>query len=179
MKKGVKICVLCITIFVILSTCLITSSAYSNQYPAYLGYAECAYVEVQSNLGKGSVVIPQNYQYGFLSLYNLVSLSNIGSSTINGYFILENGTAYTIRIQALNYMQYSTQSGYQTVWNELTFSQIYNTNCDIRDVAASSSDHVYKFSVPETFNTVLLILILVVEFLKLISTRVKSNARTV
>ena len=172
MKRVCKLCVVFIIISGILLTCLITSYAYSNVYPEYLKYADCAYIEINSNLGVGCIVVPINYQFDNLTIYNN-SIANIGSGTITGYFIGSNGTTRQIRIQSLSTVQYYYTQGYQTYYEDLTFTSILNTNVNLNSVSSQSQDKVYNFTTPQIVIVVLLCFILFVDFLKLVYFRVK------
>lgn len=155
MKRVFKLCVVCIFTLGILSTCLFTCSAYSNQYPEYLNYADCAYIEINSNLGIGSVVIPHNYQFEYLTIYNDNTIANIGTNTISGYFISQNGTSRQIRITSLGTLQYYYSQGYQTYYEDLTFSEILNTNINLNSVSSSAYDKVFNFSTYEILMLVM------------------------
>lgn len=107
---------------------------YGNEYPTYVKYSGGAYIEVQSAIGRGTIVLQNSYKNGFIGFtgdkYYLCNLSN---STITGRFILSNGTEYNCRFSAFEAPQYYYQSGTSNQWRYLNTTQIYNTNCEFID----------------------------------------------
>lgn len=102
---------------------------YGSDYPDYLPAVGYKYVEVQSSLGRGAIVVSSTIPDTSISLSSVNSnLYNTTGSNISGIFRTQNGTDYTIRFTSYSYPEYATSSGYNTVWTELTISQIYNTN---------------------------------------------------
>ena len=177
--KGKKVCV-CIISFVILLIFHITPYAYSNQYPSYLGSEYCAYIECNTNLGRGALIIPVNYQYDYLSIEN-GQIINLGTSTISTRFILQNGTVYDVRCQYLNHFEYRYTSGYQILYADINITKIYNTNCNINSYTSSAYDRVYNFSTYEIIVICSLFTILFIEFGKLLRNlfRRKDNGRII
>lgn len=145
MKRKNKLCGVFIITFVILSTCLITCSAFSNQLPVYLSsFGNPAYIEIQaSNFGRCALVLPVSYSDNTLS-YTSSNIVNVTSGTIYGYLVTQNGTTYDVRGQRLSALQYVTSSGYQTIYNDITYTQIYNTN--IRFTNNDSDNEFVKLS---------------------------------
>lgn len=102
---------------------------YGSDYPDYLPSVGLKYVEVQSSLGRGSVIVSSTISDTSLSLSSVNNnIYNTTGSNISGIFRLSNGTDYTIRFTSYSYPEYATTTGYNTVWTPLTVSEIYNTN---------------------------------------------------
>ena len=156
MKRVIKLCVIFIIISVTLSTCLITSFAFSNQYPAYLGsFGEAAYIEIDSStFGRCSLVFPISYQENYLS-FTGNRFVNITSGTIYGYLVTQSGNVYDIRGQRLSNLQYATSSGYQTIYNDITYNEIYNTNVHFSN---TSSDN--EFVRVNSYQIIVIVLLL-------------------
>lgn len=93
--KGKKIkCLICSAIFTLLfigSLCFpIFAAEYGKQYPAYLKQSAGCFIECQTNLGKGSIVLPRNYQYEYIGFSGSGSnVMNLQSSSISGQLVLE------------------------------------------------------------------------------------------
>lgn len=107
---------------------------YGNEYPTYVKYSGGVYIEVQSAIGRGTIVLQDSYKTGYIGFtgdkYYLCNLSN---STITGRFILNNGTVYNCRFSAFEAPQYYYQTGTTNQWRYLNTTQIYNTNCEFID----------------------------------------------
>lgn len=133
MKK--KILTVLLTLVCVLSL-PVTAFAedYGNEYPTYVKYSGGAYIEVQSAIGRGTIVLQDSYKSGYIGFtgdkYYLCNLSN---STITGRFILSNGTEYTCRFSPFEAPQYYYQSGTVNQYRYLNTTQIYNTNCEFID----------------------------------------------
>lgn len=107
---------------------------YGTEYPSYISYSGGAYIEVQSTLGRGSLVFQDTYKVGYLGFYGSgYNLCNISNSTLTGRFILQNGTTYQARISSFSTPQYYYESGTTREWRTLNTSKIYNTNCEFVD----------------------------------------------
>lgn len=168
--KGKKFkCLICSAIFTLLfigSLCFPTFAAeYGRQYPAYLKQSAGCFIECQTNLGKGTIVIPRNYQYEYIGFSGSGSnVMNIQSSSISGQFILENGTSYEVRASGFSTFQYYDNKGNWGSYYDLTVSQIYNTNVQFTDEQGDRGNLIYNFSNYQKFVAVLLSLLLLVYF---------------
>ena len=133
MKK--KILTVLLTLVCVLSLPVTAfAEEYGNEYPTYVKYSGGAYIEVQSAIGRGTIVLQDSYKSGYIGFtgdkYYLCNLSN---STITGRFILSNGTEYTCRFSPFEAPQYYYQSGTVNQYRYLNTTQIYNTNCEFID----------------------------------------------
>ena len=150
--KGKKIkCLICSVIFTLLFTALLCfptyAAEYGRQYPAYLKQSAACFVECQTNLGKGAIVLPRNYQYEYIGFSGSGSnLMNLQSSSISGQFVLENGTSYEVRASGFSTFQYYNNSGNWGSYYDLTVSQIYNTNVQFTDDKSDRGNVIYYFS---------------------------------
>lgn len=168
--KGNKIkCLISSVIFILLfivSLCFPTYAAeYGKQYPAYLKQSAGCFIECQTNLGKGSIILPRNYQYEYIGFSGSGSnVMNLQSSSISGQFVLENGTSYEVRASGFSTFQYYSNSGNWGSYYDLTVSQIYNTNVQFTDEQGDRGNVIYNFSNYEKFVVVLLSLSLCVYF---------------
>lgn len=119
---------------------------YGTEYPNYIPYSGGAYIEVQSTLGRGSLVFQDTYKTGYLGFYGSgYNLCNISNSTMTGRFILENGTVYQARISSFSTPQYYYESGVTREWRNLNMTKIYNTNCEFVD--NTSNERNNKFDI--------------------------------
>lgn len=128
------ICVIAVLV-VFLQLMVVGVYAYGNEYPAYSTVSGGAWVECNTILGRGVLIIPVDYlnqSLGFTgSGYKLLNCMN---STINGIFICQNGTQYTVRATRFNYIEYvSSTGGGGTTYSDLNISTIYNTNMEFVD----------------------------------------------
>lgn len=164
--KGRKIkCLIYSVIFTlgfIVSLCFPAYAAeYGRQYPAYLKQSAACFVECQTNLGKGSIVLPQNYQYNYLGFSGQGSnIMNLQSSSISGQFVQENGTSYEVRASGFSTFQYYYSNGSWGSYYDLTVSQIYNTNIQFTDEQDDRGNIIYNFSNFQKFLLVICTLLL-------------------
>ena len=123
------------TLAFIASLCFPTMAAsYGKDYPPYLEQSASCFIECQTQLGRGTVVLPIDYCSDSLGFYGGNNqLMNITNSTISGYFVLSNGTTYDLRFSAFFTPQYYQQDSWQGRYYDLNVSQIYNTNCFLLD----------------------------------------------
>lgn len=128
MKRGFKCLSVFIIGFIILSAFPVISSAYSEQYPDYLDNRYCAYITCKTNLGNGTLVLPINTKDNAITITKTQCFFNMTNSTINGYFILPNGTKTTIRGTYLSNLQYAVNTGYNTTYADLHYTEIVDTN---------------------------------------------------
>lgn len=169
MKGKIFKCLICsamFTLFFIVSLCFPTFAAeYGKQYPAYLKQSAGCFIECQTNLGKGTIVIPRNYQYDFIGFSGSGSnIMNLQSSSISGQFVLENGTSYDVRASGFSTFQYYSNSGNWGSYYDLTVSKIYNTNVQFTDEQGDRGNVIYNFSNYQKIVAVLLSLSLCVYF---------------
>lgn len=112
--------------------------SWGRDYPSYVDQSAAAFIECQTVLGKGSIILPLNYQENTIGFYGSGNnLCNLLSSTVNGIFVTESGNQYTVRATRNNYFEYSTSSGYSTYYTDLNVTQIYNSNVQIYDFTGS------------------------------------------
>ena len=162
MKRKNKLCAAFIIVFVALLIFPIISCAYSNQFPAYLGnYTGAAYIELQAqSFGRCALVFPVSYQENYLS-FTGNRIVNVSSGTIYGFLVTQNGTTYDVRGQRLSNLQYSTTSGYQTVYYDIQYSEIYNTN--IRFTNTDSNNEFVKLNSYQIITITILIFLVLAE----------------
>lgn len=141
MKK--KILTILLTLVCVMSLPVTAFGAdYGNEYPTYVKYSGGAYIEVQSTIGRGTIVLQDSYKSGFIGFTgNNYYLCNLSNSTITGRFILTNGTVYNCRFSAFEAPQYQTDSITNREWRYLNTTQIYNTNCEFIDNTSLERDN--------------------------------------
>ncbi|MCH5315279.1 MAG: hypothetical protein J1E81_05145 [Eubacterium sp.] len=126
---------------------------YGTEYPAYIPYSGGAYIEVQSSLGRGSLVFQDTYKTGYFGFsgsgYNLFNISN---STLTGRLIMQNGTTYQARFSSFNTLQYYYESGMTREWRDVTTSKIYNTNCEFLDNTTNDRGNIIDIFYGDSFN---------------------------
>ncbi len=165
-KKCLSLFVALIGVF-IMSLCFpVYAEEYGAQYPSYVNQSGGCFIECQSNLGKGTLILPMNYckdTFGFSGQhYNVMNITN---STVSGYFVLENGTTYNARASSFNTFQYQSNDDYYSRWYDLTVSKIYNTNAQFIDNNGDRGNIIFNFSLLEWFlilEVVVLALLLIV-----------------
>lgn len=126
-KKVIKICAVCFICFIICFQSLVYASAYSEDYPNYLGIGNCAFIECNTNIGAGTFVFPIECRENKISFYNSY-LQNVTGSSISGKFIKYDGTTYEIRGQRLSNFQYVYSNGFNTEYRDFSVNSITNTN---------------------------------------------------
>lgn len=170
--KGLKIkCSIFSVIFTLLfivSLCFPTYAAeYGRQYPPYLKQSAACFIECQTSLGKGTVVLPSNYQYNYLGFSGKGSnIMNLHSSSISGQFVLEDGTLYEVRASGFSTFQYYYSNGNWGSYYDLNISQIYNTNIQFTDEQSDRGNVIYNFS---NFQKIILVISVLIFSLILIS----------
>lgn len=169
MKK--KILTVLLTLFCVISLPVTAFAAeYGNEYPTYVKYSGGVYIEVQSSIGRGTIVLQDSYKSGIIGFTgNNYYLCNLSNSTITGRFILTNGTVYTCRFSAFEAPQYQTDSITNREWRYLNTTQIYNTNCEFIDNTSLERNNKidlfdtdeYKYSVVALLSVQLGVFILI------------------
>lgn len=141
------------TLVFIALLCFPTFAAdYGRQYPPYLKQSAACFVECQTNLGKGTVVLPRNYQYNYIGFSGKGSnIMNLQSTSISGQFVLENGTLYEVRASGFSTFQYYDSNSNWGSYYDLTISSIYNTNIQFTDEQSDRGNVIYNFSNYEKF----------------------------
>lgn len=142
----------CLSLFValigafIMSLCFpVYAEEYGAQYPSYVNQSGGCFIECQTNLGKGTLILPMNYcedTFGFSGQY--YNVMNITNSTVSGYFVLENGTSYNARASSFNTFQYQSNEDYYSRWYDLTVSKIYNTNAQFTDNNGERANTIFN-----------------------------------
>ena len=160
MKGNKNKCLICSVIFTLLFIgllCFPTFAAeYGKQYPAYLKQSGGCFIECQTNLGKGSIVLPRNYQYEYIGFSGTGSnVMNIQSSSISGQLVLENGTSYDVRANGFSTFQYYSYSGNWGSYYDLNVTKIYNTNVQFTDEQGDRGNVIYNFSNYQRFLVVI------------------------
>ena len=122
----------------------ITSYAedYGTDYPNYVPYSGGAYIEVQSTLGRGSLVFQDTYKNNYFGFYGTgYDVFNISNSTITGRYITVGGTEYQARLTSFNTVQYYYSQGTVREWRDLVITKIYNTNCTFIDYTGADRNN--------------------------------------
>lgn len=131
-----------------LSCIMICSPVYAMEYgesfPNYVQYSGGGYIEVESSSGTGTIIVPNQFKndtFGFSgSSFNVF---NCSSSTVNGRFILRNGTEYTLRFQGYNNAEIRQLNGSQT-YNPITITKILNTNVEFIDNTGQGRESEFR-----------------------------------
>lgn len=149
--KGRLKCLSCSVIFTLLFIVCMSfqcfATDYGKTYPDYVNQSSASFIECQTNLGRGTIVIPKNYQYESIGFSgNQYNLMNINSGSISGYFVLQNGTTYTLSASGFSTFQYRNTNGNYYSWYDLTVSEIYNTNVQFADEQGTRANLIYDFS---------------------------------
>ncbi len=132
--KKIMFCLLMLSVF-----CFpVFAVEYSTEYPSYVPISGGAYIEVQSSLGRGTLVFPNQYQndtFGFSG--SGLNLCNITYSTVSGYFYPASGSPVQVRFQRYSTLEYYYENGsWGNEWRPVTTSAIYNTNVRFIDNTA-------------------------------------------
>lgn len=144
-KRIIKICAVCFICFIICFQSLVYASAYSEDYPDYLGIGNCAFVECNSNIGAGVVVLPIECRMDKVSLYQ-TNLQNVSDGYISGKFVTYDGTSTDIRAQSLGNFQYIIRSGYNTEYQDLVITTVTNTNINFSLAEDTEENNVIVLS---------------------------------
>ena len=171
--KGVKKCLSCLLVFIGLFTGCLSFQCYAAEYgaiyPDYLSQSSACFVECETYLGKGSIVLPVNYKNDIIGFYGEdYELFNCTSSTITGQFVLEDGTTFTCRATSFNKFEVRSSDDYYNQYSELGVMQIYNTNVEFLDDTGERGNTIYSFTPFEQIVIVLLLFIVVLFVLLLL-----------
>lgn len=107
---------------------------YGTEFPSYVTYSGGAYFEVKSTLGQIAFVCPNTYKsgyFGFIGSGN--NICNLSNSTVSGYIYTTSGTSYSARFSSLGTLQYRTDSSSYYEWQDITITEILNTNVTFVD----------------------------------------------
>lgn len=132
--------------FIALSAFPTCAVDYGKTYPMYLSQSGGCFIECETTLGKGAIIIPANYQSDYIGFYGDGSnLMNIQSSSISGYFVTVKGTVYNVRASGLSVFQYQETSDYYNRWYDLNITKIYNTNVQFTDNKGDRGNRIARF----------------------------------
>ena len=164
MKKWLSFLSVFIGLFIVFSAFPVYAADYGTTYPQYVKQSNACFIECDTALGKGSIVLPVNYKRDYIGFYGSTGFDvmNLYSTTISGQFVLENGTTYSIRAQGFSKFQYQTDEGYYNNYYDLNVSNIYNTNVMFSDNLSDRVNTVFDFSLFEQFLLSVLVLFFIV-----------------
>lgn len=129
-----KIILFLVTLSVLLVPVTAFAQEYGSDYPNYVDFSGGAYIEVQSTLGRGSLVFQNTYKSGYFGFYGSdYNVCNLSNSTITGRYITASGKEYNARCSSFGVAQYYYDSGVTREWRDLNITKIYNTNVDFID----------------------------------------------
>lgn len=181
-NKFARICryssaVIITVVITVISAIPAFSIYYPNEYPDYIPFVGAKYIEVNTSIGVGTIIVPSSIPDRYLSVGSSNSyIYNTTSSTISGVFRLRNGTDYSLRFSAFDVAQYYTAGSYNPTYNTLTITEILNTNIEFEDFSGRDKqndsftfgNNVERFnSVCGVFTCILSAIILIVIFWRL------------
>lgn len=144
-KKYFILCVVLIGLFIALFAFPACSMDYGKAYPSYLTQSGGSFIECQTNLGRGTIILPITYKsdyFGFSGTsYNVMNLT---SSSLSGYFITSSGSQYSIYFNPFSTCQYRQDNNYYN-YADLTISQIFNTNVQFIDYSGTRQNTIASF----------------------------------
>jgi hypothetical protein len=158
-------------VFALMTAIPAFSIYYPNSYPSYIPFVGGKYIEVDTSLGVGSIIISSSVPDKYLSVGSANSyIYNTSSSSISGVFRLRNGTDYSLRFPAFDVAQYYTAGSYNPTYNTLTINQILNTNVEFQDFSGRDKQNdTFTFSNNrERFDSVCGVLSCITSFIILI-----------
>lgn len=177
-KKCLSCSVICILLFTVLLCFPVYAAEYGEQYPNYVNQSGGCFIECQTNLGKGALILPVNYckeTIGFSGAqYNVMNVTN---STVSGYFVLENGTSYNARASSFSTFQYQSNEDYYSRYYDITVSKIYNTNCYFVDYQGERQNSKYDFSNNEIISVICLVFLILIFFVMITNKQKGSDSR--
>lgn len=145
---------------------------YGAHYPSYVNQSGGCFIECQTNLGKGTLILPVNYcedTFGFSGEhYNVMNITN---GTVSGCFVLENGTSYNAHASSFSTFQYQSNEDYYSRWYDLTVSQIYNTNAQFTDNNGDRGNSIFQLNLSDYFALFLCLLVLVLIVIQIFKLR--------
>lgn len=164
--------VLVMAVIVLSSTLPAFSIYYENNYPDYIPCVAVKYIEVNTSLGVGTIIVSSSVPDKYLSVGSSNSyIYNTTSNTIYGAFRLKNGGDYSLRWQSFDVAQYYTAGSYNPTYTVLTINSILNTNIEFQDYSGRDKqndsftfgNNVERFdSVCRVFTCILNAIILIV-----------------
>lgn len=120
---------------------------YGTEYPSYVPYSGGAFFEVKSTIGQITFVCPNTYQsnyFGFVGSGN--NICNLSNTTVSGYIYTTSGTDYSARFTALGKLQYRTGSSSYYEWQDITITEVLNTNVIFVDEKGDRQTDNYFFT---------------------------------
>ena len=169
MKRNKKVCLsFCVTLILLFTVslcCPIYAAEYGGQYPAYLEQSGSCFIECQTNLGRGTIVVPLNYTNDTFGFYgDGGQVMNLTSYTISGYFVTQSGTTYEMRFTSFSTPQYVYSSDWSSRYQDLTVTAIYNTNVSFLDDVADRGSEAYNLTAYQEAVITLLAILLCMNF---------------
>lgn len=159
MKKVITFLLVVVCLFSLFAVS-VSAQEYADTYPSYAGVSGGAWVEVRTDLGRFTLVLPIEYKQDYLSFdkstgYNLVSVSN---STVSGRAYFQdtvNMANITFRDTQVRFSSFGTlqiyvpyRTGNNTLswrYEEYDVDEIYATNCDFIDEAGNRGNDLYTY----------------------------------
>lgn len=142
-----KKCIIFIsTLFILLSLQFsVFAKNYGNDYPSYLPSPGLIYIDCNTALGRGCLIINKSYSdNSSISCAVNGGLFNNTSSTVNCYFLRKStGDYFFIRFPYLSYPEYRVDSGGigGYTYYDLNVTDIYNSNYNFNDYSGSDSQN--------------------------------------
>lgn len=130
---------------------------YSTQFPSYVPISGGAFFEVKSSLGQITFVCPNNFKNGYFGFSGTGNnICNISNSTVSGYIFTTSGNRYQARFTSLGNLEYRTNAGSFSEYQDVTITEILNTNVTFVDDKGDRQTDNYFLSKENIFLYTLL-----------------------
>lgn len=175
---------LCLVVMISVPVC---AESYSTDFPEYVPISGGAWLEVNSDAGEMTVLVPADFLYDTFSFsgngYNVVNVTDntvtgvaYSSSTFDYY---GSPTRVQCRFQSFDtlqlYVPYQSGMGNTSYrWMDVDIDEILNTSIRFMDDKADRQNDNYKYSTGEIIGICILVAVLVLVVIKIFSRGWKS-----
>ncbi len=173
MKKFVKI--ISVSVVMIIALCSVTclAAVYGTSFPSYCPVNGGAWAEIATAQGDSCIVFRRNCIFDIFGFNGSTGsdILNVSNSTVSGRIYFKNATGFygspsslDCRFQSFGTLEISVpyQSNYGTryEWQQLSVTEIKNTNINFADSSADRQNNAFIYSLAEKQNIIIICLLI-------------------
>lgn len=139
------------------------AQTYSETLPVWCPVSGGSWMEINTSLGQGVVVLPNTYRFNTFGFEGVSGYTpfNLTNSTVSGYIYFKNNTSYYGNPKELQcrFSSFGTLQVYEPYqgnyngtsyrWTDISVSNILNTNIGFMDEAGDRQNDSYVYSTSE------------------------------